>query len=446
MKGWAFEEARKRAKAKLEEADDKLMQERGAGLRVEGFRERWVVTLFGEVRIRRRLYRDSDGKRRFLLDEALGMDKRSPLSRGVRELCALLASYMPFGKCEELLRLLLPVGVSHTTIHRQVGKIADQALAKEEEEIAATFEQGEIPLEGERRVPILFVEGDGVSVALQRERERRGEMKVGIAYEGWEATGSKGRYRLEEKTPYIGLMGGERFWEGFSLALAKKYDLSGIGHFVVGGDGAQWVKEGAELLGGVYQLDRFHLRRELLRALRGDVETANQVYRVCIEGNVALADGLLAGEQSRYDAEQAAKIAGVRAYILNNSRGLADYRLKLAEGEAEGLRGLGGMEGNADKLVANRMKKRGMSWTKRGGQRMGRLILMQHWGEIPGWETRPSEPAPEPKTTVQPKTKPGKGYCDGVWLAAHMPIFSGPHSGRLWIQSLKQMIHGGKSL
>ena len=33
----------------------------------------------------------------------------------------------------------------------------------------------------------------------------------------------------------------------------------------MGGDGAEWVKDGPEVLGGLYRLDRFRL----LRALRG---------------------------------------------------------------------------------------------------------------------------------------------------------------------------------
>jgi hypothetical protein len=46
---------------------------------------------------------------------------------------------------------------------------------------------------------------------------------------------------------YGGIMDGWRFWDGFSLTLAKKYDFSRIGEVIVGGDGARWVKEGAEL-------------------------------------------------------------------------------------------------------------------------------------------------------------------------------------------------------
>ena len=108
-----------------------------------------------------------------------------------------------------------------------------------------------------------MIEGDGTSIALQREEERRAEVKMGVAYEGWEVVGQD-RYRLKEKMTYAGIMDGEKFWDTFSLRLAKRYDLAQIGQIIVGGDGVDWVKKGAEMIGGVYQLDRFHL----LRALR----------------------------------------------------------------------------------------------------------------------------------------------------------------------------------
>ena len=123
-------------------------------------------------------------------------------------------------------RALLPDGISHTTIHRLVGKVTDPYLAEEEREIEEVFEDGVIPESDSKVVPYLIVEADGVSIALQREEERRTEVKVGIAYEGWQPIG-KDRYKLKEKISYTGIMDGERFWEGLSLALAKKYNLSG---------------------------------------------------------------------------------------------------------------------------------------------------------------------------------------------------------------------------
>jgi len=440
------EQTQRLARLLLERLDDVLMKRRGDGLTVVGFRERWVITIFGEVRIKRRLYRDEQGKGRFLLDETIGLDKRSPLSSGVKSLGALLACYMPFGKCEALLGLLLPVGVSHTTIHRQVGKIADPAIEREDKEVAELFGEGKIPETGKREAPFLFIEGDGVSVPLQRENERRTEIKIGIAYEGWEPIGGQGRYQLKDKTLYLGLMDGDRFWEGFSVVLSKKYNLSNVKHIVVGGDGAHWVRDGAGIMRGRYQLDRFHLRRELLRALKGDVELANQVYQACVSGNVSLADSLLVRRQWQCDKETAHDVARVRAYVLDNASGLIDYRLGLDKAEALGLRGLGAIESNVDKSAANRMKKRGMSWTKRGAGRMARLLTMHISGEICNWTTHLVQPGPAPlvKTIANKKSAKSRPGCD--WLNMGLPAMSGAHSTRPWVRGLKTLAYGDNTL
>jgi hypothetical protein len=62
---------------------------------------------------------------------------------------------------------------------------------------------------------------------------------------------------------------------------------------------------------------------------------------------------------------------------MENSFGLRDYRLEV---DGDGLEGLGAIEGDVDKLVANRMKKRGMNWTIKGAQRMARLISLREMG------------------------------------------------------------------
>ncbi len=435
----AYELAQGIAQAFLERVDEELMGERGEGLGVVGFKEKLMITTFGEVRIKRRAYRDADGRMRYLLDEALGLEKRSPLSPGIRELCALFATELSFAKCEELLSKVLPSGVSHTTIHRLVGKITDPRLTEEDKEVEEVFEEGMIPETGRRKVPYLFVESDGVSIALQRESEGRGEIKVGIAYEGWQGVGGEGRHRLKEKTSYLGMMDGDRFWEGFSLSLAKKYDLANVGQIVVGGDGARWVREGVEMLGGTYQLDRFHLHRALLRGLRGDVELVEKVYRACVKGEIRTADDLLLEEQARCDMEQACEIAQLRGYIMDNATGLRDYRLNLGP---EGLRGLGAVEGNVDKLVANRMKKRGMSWTKRGAKRMSRLLQMRHSEELAGYAKLLYSVTTSSTAAPQPRKSPQKHGYDATWLNVALPALEGPHQNRPWAQTLKRLSKG----
>jgi hypothetical protein len=60
--------------------------------------------------------------------------------------------------------------------------------------------------------------------------------------------------------------------------------------------------------------------------------------------------------------------------------------------DVDGLRGLGAIEGNVDKLIAERLKKRGMSWTKQGADRMARLISLREMGKLNTWIERPSKP------------------------------------------------------
>ena len=111
------------------------------------------------------------------------------------------------------------------------------------------------------------------------------------------------------------------------------------------------------LLGGIYQLDKFHLKRALRRALEKD-PLAAKVYQACISGQTEKADSLLMEAQQRGDADRRKGVMALRGYLMANCHGLKDYRLEVG---GDGLRGLGAIEGNVDKLVAIRMKKRGMS-------------------------------------------------------------------------------------
>ena len=64
-----------------------------------------------------------------------------------------------------------------------------------------------------KALPYLFMEADGINISLQREKERKAEIKGGIAYQGWEEIGNR-RYKLKGKSVYAGIMDGKRFWEG----------------------------------------------------------------------------------------------------------------------------------------------------------------------------------------------------------------------------------------
>ena len=110
---------------------------------------------------------------------------------------------------------------------------------------------------------------------------------------------------------------------------------------------------GAELFGVLHELDRFHLRR-LRRALYQGLcrdPLAGDIYRACINGDIAMVEKLLIQAQQGTDKERAKETTKLRGYLMDNCYGLRDYRLEVS---GDGLRGLGAMEGNVDKLFADR--------------------------------------------------------------------------------------------
>ena len=130
------------------------------------------------------------------------------------------------------------------------------------------------------------------------------------------------------------------FWEAASLEWSRRWDLSRVRQVVINGNGAAWIDEAAAwFAGAVRQRDGFHLARWCARAVGW--EAGRLVYQWIRAGQAATG---------------------------------ADWRRQV-DAVPPGARGLGTMESQQDKLIANRMKKRGMSWTIRGAQRGGPAMV-----------------------------------------------------------------------
>lgn len=217
------------ARKLLPSIDEHLAETRDKSqLRLVGNRSRTIVCRFGEVTVDRRLYRDKDGNYRFLLDEAIGLSKRKAASPAVGLMAATLAAYVPFRVASDLLAKLLPVGISHQTIHALVARIGDAATEAQDQEAKALFENGVVP-EGEKKpVSSLYLEADGTMIALQREKAKKAEMKVGVAYTGKESGGAK------DKVVHMDVDAGERFWYGLSTKVIKAFDSSRVAKVFVG--------------------------------------------------------------------------------------------------------------------------------------------------------------------------------------------------------------------
>jgi hypothetical protein len=236
--------ARRQATTRLKEMEDRLYQVHPTGWRVIGFRDRTLVTRFGEFNIRRRLYRDSQGDYHFLLDEHIGWFPQQLATPDLEECLVELATQITFKPVSKTLEKMTAGTLSDRTIQRLVHKIAKVAIDKERKDWQTLFSLGDLPSGGDKTVPVLFSEGDGTFIHLQREDQKHFEVKQAICYEGWEKlSGKKERYKLIGKRVYC--QGNDQipFWEGAGLEWSRKWDLGYVREIVIGGDGAsdrQW--------------------------------------------------------------------------------------------------------------------------------------------------------------------------------------------------------------
>jgi hypothetical protein len=205
----------------LQQVDAQLAEQRDKKRFVlRGVRSRTIATVFGAVTFRRRYYLDLEtGTYVALLDEALSLEGYERIRATLEDLA--VAAGVTQGSyrkaAAELGRISPEVQLSHETVRRKV-VAAGEAIAAEE---ARRQEQGE----GERKVAHLFLEVDGLHVALQRSRQRTYEQRVLVVHEGWEPIDPRGKaYRLRGRQGCI-VREAEEPWEEMSRYVYARYDL-----------------------------------------------------------------------------------------------------------------------------------------------------------------------------------------------------------------------------
>ena len=426
--------ARELAGGRLKALDDELMRSRPKGLRLLGSRDRTLVTRFGDVTVGRRMYRDTEGRTVFPLDEYLGWEPQQLASPAITECVVEMATEMPFRKVSRSVSALTAGVLSKSTVHRLLQGVGQNALDQEQERWEAQFERGEDVSEGRQRVDVLYTEADGVWIHMQQEERSHYEVKTGIAYCGWRSVGAD-RYGLMGKRVYAHGDDAIPFWEGASLEWGKQYALDRVKLFVVGGDGANWIRQGTEEFSdAVFQLDGFHLSRACGRGYGGQIGPA--IYDAVRSGDGTLARALMSGAAP---AETTTAIRD-RQYVKSNLSNGVDWRNRVPNAPPD-ARSLGTMESNGDKLIANRMKKRGMSWSIRGAQRMAKVIQLTRNGELSRFcHRRPVHRPPQGRRRHPPSDQSMTRMPVSDWAEASVPALTGPHNSRPWVTRLKHLL------
>lgn len=435
----AIEWAKETYRDILKYLDDQIKEKRSKNYAIVRTGEAWHVTKFGTVRIKRRYYRNEDGTYHFLLDELMGMDKHRHTTQYVKKLALDMAGVMPYRRSSEIIDKTTPISLSHQTIHRIVAKVADDCLIRQDAVLNRFKETGELP-DCENKVnDRIVIEADGVMLSLQRGSRRKVEAKLGITYEGWKKVGEN-RYKTDNKSVYGDIVNSDTFWSAMTLKLSRQYDLSSVSHMVLGGDGAGWIREGAEYFGSCYQLCRFHLNRALTRTLGYDSETLKSIRDSLIKGDPAAIFSLLDNAANSAKGDKRIDIKKLSNYLSSNLSGLKIYPKVDSE-----WRGTGAIEGNIDKFIARRMKNQGMSWSVQGIRRM-------LWLRIAIYENKLDEYLAAKPDTASPYKLPNKTIRKVVdkklkrdytqYFNAGLPAVTGPDSSKLWVKILKNIVEG----
>lgn len=436
----ALELARQIMEKAIEKLEEELFKNKDKNLEVVRFLERTISTKVGNIKLRRRLYKDQKtGERVILLDKKLGLKKKKRVSGEYLKLLVILASKMSYRQVEEVLAEAGFPHLSHTTIFNEVrdfGKRESERLKHEKEEV---FTGGKILKGEEKEIPLLFIEADGIMVGSQEEGGKKLEIKLGLIHEGWEYTSpAKKRKRLKEPQIVAGVYeNADDFYEELIHQISKKYNLENT-LVVLNGDGASWIqktsKEYFENI--IVQLDRYHIKRDV--GLYFGREVADDLCRVLAEGRKQVflntLESLICMGETAENREKRRKLV---KHFKKYEEHLLDYRYRIpTELRNKELHGMGAAEGYVDKNVARRMKNQGMSWSKKGAEAMARILMLKHNKEL---KERLEDQYYAIKNPVRKiKYMFRKEDRDwSKWLQAKIPIINGPDSGKDWVKAIR---------
>src|SRR5690554_5499384 len=374
--------------------DKKIMATRDTNkYRHKGIKQTHIHTVMGVIEYERRIYEyhNKDGKKQYvyLLDKYLKNETIGHVSTNMAEKIVERALEESYRKTAQAIDSMTNTSLSHTTTWSIVQKVGTK-LKEKDQHLIKKYEQGK--LKGDREVDVLFQEADGVWLSMQgKDRPKKGskkEMKVAINYEGFEKReGHKEGYQVYNKTVCAGFNKSQDFKRLWEAKVSKQYNVDEIKIRIINGDGDPWIKPDLCQEGVYFQLDFFHISREVLRKVPDKIQ-ARKLNKLLKEGRISETFEYLTNLLIEYthDEDKFKKLEKLYNYLSNNYEGLIPYKLRGIELPAlpNGLeyRGMGTMEGNVCDVITLRMKNRKMSWSEDGADNLAKLLVARASGAL----------------------------------------------------------------
>jgi hypothetical protein len=384
-----------------------VMCQCGTRMKSQGLRDKQLLTILGPVSYSRSMFRcPLCEATRYPGDESLDVIEttRSP---GLRRMMARAGSNATFKVGQEDLKVYAGIEVSAKDIERVAEGIGQQMEFWSSQQRQEMLKQDQAQ-RSDKSLPILYISYDGTGVPMTpgELRGRRGkqadgsaktrEAKIGCVFTQT-TTDAKGfPVRDPDSTSFVGAIESAEDFGWRIDAEALRRGLSLAQRVVVLGDGAEWVKNLAQMHfpEATLIIDLYHARQhisELCKALFAMDE--KKIGQQRIRWWTALDDGKVdkiihqAQQQLPRDPEAKNRSQTEIHYLQKNKQ-----YMQYATFRAQGLFvGSGVVEAGCKTLIGQRLKQSGMEWSVRGANAIISLRCMIRSNRFEEyWEARAS--------------------------------------------------------
>ena len=136
--------------------------------RDKGKRRTCIKTVYGSVEYQRKVYKTSleDGKTAYvyLLDKAMQMDKIGLISTNLAEKLAMTVTESPYRVTSDIISSTCGQSISAGGVWNVMQRLGERIMEEEEH---AVKQMNADQSEGQREIPVLFEEMDGVWLSMQ---------------------------------------------------------------------------------------------------------------------------------------------------------------------------------------------------------------------------------------------------------------------------------------
>jgi hypothetical protein len=371
----------------------------------QGVRGKDLLTILGPVAYERSMFQcPSCQATRYPGDEALDVvgTTRSP---GLRRMMARAGSQSTFKDGRDDLLIYAGLKVSAKDVERVAEGIGQEMDAWSERERQETPSREEHP-EPEKNIPVMYVSYDGTGVPMTREElkgvrgkqpdgtARTREAKLGCVFTQTQTDEDGYPIRDPNTTTFVGAIEtAETFgWRVYGEAWRR--GLSQARKVVVLGDGAEWVKNLAEMHfpRAILIIDLYHARQHvsgLCRILFGanekKMERQRRRWWALLDAGRVEKIILYARRRLPVDPDLK-KTAETEIHYLEKNK----ERMRYVDFRAQALFvGSGVIEAGCKTVIGQRLKQSGMEWTVRGANAIIALRCVMKSNRLEDyWESR----------------------------------------------------------